>query len=213
LLCGSQCNRLGIREKTVRSSTPASLSGQYLLEVYSFDHTVGLKAEAYKKNRRNCFLRLVIGYTGSLPKFSQLGLGAPGFRAAGNGLPLGRALDELGRVEVDEREQLGDGAVVAELAVAVVAPAHDATAFALARENGMPIIVFSIRTPGAIEAVVSLLTIQHQRIPPTINYNTPDPAIVLDVVGNKARDAKVRTVLSNSFGFGGTNGTVIFKRV
>jgi 3-oxoacyl-[acyl-carrier-protein] synthase II len=67
----------------------------------------------------------------------------------------------------------------------------------------------TLTAAGAIEAVVSLLTIQHQRIPPTINYTTPDPAIVLDVVGNKARDAKVRTVLSNSFGFGGQNVSLV----
>jgi len=67
----------------------------------------------------------------------------------------------------------------------------------------------TLTAAGAIEAVFSLLTIQHQRIPPTINYNTPDPTIPLDVVGNKARDAKVRTVISNSFGFGGQNVSLV----
>lgn len=67
----------------------------------------------------------------------------------------------------------------------------------------------TLTAAGAIEAVVSLLTIQHQRIPPTINYTTPDPTIQLDVVGNTARDAKVRTVLSNSFGFGGQNVSLV----
>lgn len=67
----------------------------------------------------------------------------------------------------------------------------------------------TLTAAGAIEAVVSLLTIQHQRIPPTINYTLPDPAIQLDVVGNTARDAKVRTVLSNSFGFGGQNVSLV----
>jgi 3-oxoacyl-[acyl-carrier-protein] synthase II len=67
----------------------------------------------------------------------------------------------------------------------------------------------TLTAAGAIEAVVSLLTIQHQRIPPTINYSMPDPAIQLDVVGNAARDAKVRTVLSNSFGFGGQNVSLV----
>jgi 3-oxoacyl-[acyl-carrier-protein] synthase II len=69
----------------------------------------------------------------------------------------------------------------------------------------------TLTAAGAIEAVVSLMTIQHQRIPPTINYVTPDPAIVLDVVGNTARDAKVRTVLSNSFGFGGQNVSLVLS--
>jgi 3-oxoacyl-[acyl-carrier-protein] synthase II len=63
----------------------------------------------------------------------------------------------------------------------------------------------TISAAGAVEAVISLLTLEHQRIPPTINYEIPDPTIQFDVVGNKARDAKVTAVMSNSFGFGGQN--------
>ena len=63
----------------------------------------------------------------------------------------------------------------------------------------------TLSAAGAIEAAFSLLTIQNQRIPPTINYLVPDPEIPLDVVPNKARDAKVRRAISNSFGFGGQN--------
>ena len=62
---------------------------------------------------------------------------------------------------------------------------------------------------GAVEAVFTLLTLQHQRIPPTINYDVPDPAIQLDVVPNKARDARVRHAISNSFGFGGQNVSLV----
>jgi 3-oxoacyl-[acyl-carrier-protein] synthase II len=54
-----------------------------------------------------------------------------------------------------------------------------------------------------------MLTLQHQRIPPTINYNMPDPAIPLDVVPNTARDAQMRHVISNSFGFGGQNVSLV----
>ena len=62
---------------------------------------------------------------------------------------------------------------------------------------------------GALEAVVSLLTIQHGLIPPTINYETPDPECDLDYVPNEAREQQVRTVLSNSFGFGGQNACLV----
>lgn len=67
----------------------------------------------------------------------------------------------------------------------------------------------TLTAAGAVEAVVSLMTIENQRIPPTINYAQPDPAIPLDVVPNVARDARVRHVLSNSFGFGGQNTCLI----
>jgi 3-oxoacyl-[acyl-carrier-protein] synthase II len=70
----------------------------------------------------------------------------------------------------------------------------------------------TISAAGAVEAVYSLLTLEHQRIPPTINYETPDPTILFDVVGNKARDARVTAVMSNSFGFGGQNASLILTR-
>jgi len=64
---------------------------------------------------------------------------------------------------------------------------------------------------GGVEAAFSALTIKNGVIPPTINYDTPDPECDLDYVPNTARDAKVRVAMSNSFGFGGTNATLIFK--
>jgi 3-oxoacyl-[acyl-carrier-protein] synthase II len=70
----------------------------------------------------------------------------------------------------------------------------------------------TLSAAGAVEAVFSLLTLEHQRIPPTINYNMPDPAIPLDVVPNVARDARVTHVISNSFGFGGQNVSLIMAR-
>jgi 3-oxoacyl-[acyl-carrier-protein] synthase II len=70
----------------------------------------------------------------------------------------------------------------------------------------------TISAAGAVEAIFSLLTLEHQRIPPTINYENPDPAIPFDVVGNKARDARVTAVMSNSFGFGGQNASLVLTR-
>jgi 3-oxoacyl-[acyl-carrier-protein] synthase II len=63
----------------------------------------------------------------------------------------------------------------------------------------------TLSAAGAIEAVFSLLAMRDGKLPPTINYETPDPVIDLDVVPNVAREAKVERVLSNSFGFGGQN--------
>jgi 3-oxoacyl-[acyl-carrier-protein] synthase II len=70
----------------------------------------------------------------------------------------------------------------------------------------------TISAAGAVEAIFSLLTLEHQRIPPTINYDIPDPAIPFDVVPNTARDARVTAVMSNSFGFGGQNASLILTR-
>jgi 3-oxoacyl-[acyl-carrier-protein] synthase II len=70
----------------------------------------------------------------------------------------------------------------------------------------------TLSAAGAIEAVFSILTLQHQRIPPTINYDIPDPSIPLDVVPGKARDARVTHAISNSFGFGGQNVSLVMGR-
>lgn len=70
----------------------------------------------------------------------------------------------------------------------------------------------TLTAAGAVEAAFSLLTMQTGIIPPTINYDTPDPAIPLDTVPNVARKAEVSMVLSNSFGFGGQNSCLVMAR-
>ena len=66
---------------------------------------------------------------------------------------------------------------------------------------------------GGIEAVAAVLAIGHNLVPPTINYQNPDPACDLDVVPNQAREHKLNVVLSNSFGFGGHNVCLAFRRM
>ena len=70
----------------------------------------------------------------------------------------------------------------------------------------------TLSAAGAVEAIFTLLTLEHQRIPPTINYRVPDPAIPLDVVPNASRDARIVHALSNSFGFGGQNVSLVLAR-
>ena len=69
-----------------------------------------------------------------------------------------------------------------------------------------------IAAAGVVEAITCVLAIRDQKLPPTINYHEPDPDLDLDYIPNKAREARVDTCLSNSFGFGGQNDTIIIRR-
>jgi len=70
----------------------------------------------------------------------------------------------------------------------------------------------SLGASGALEAAACVQAISHNMLPPTINYNTPDPECTLDYVPNTAQEAEVNVVMSNSFGFGGHNGVIVLKR-
>jgi 3-oxoacyl-[acyl-carrier-protein] synthase II len=85
--------------------------------------------------------------------------------------------------------------------------------------NGVPVsstkgmMGHSLGAAGAIEAVISILALKHQLLPPNINFRRGDAGLDLNIVANRARPGSVRTVLSNSFGFGGTNASVIMRSV
>ena len=66
---------------------------------------------------------------------------------------------------------------------------------------------------GGLEAIITAMVIKHGIVPPTINLDNPDEGCDLDYVPHKARQAKIGAAISNSFGFGGTNGTVLLKAV
>jgi 3-oxoacyl-[acyl-carrier-protein] synthase II len=65
---------------------------------------------------------------------------------------------------------------------------------------------------GGLEAGITILAVHHQKVPPTINLDNPDEGLDLDYVPHRSRERQVRYALSNSFGFGGTNGALLFKR-
>jgi len=120
----------------------------------------------------------------------------------------GREPDEIdyvnphgtGTPENDKMEHVGAAAVFGERAKQVP------------MSSNKSMIGHTLSAAGTVEAIFTLLTLEHQRIPPTINYLVPDPAIPLDVVPNVARDARVRCALSNSFGFGGQNVSLVMSR-
>jgi len=64
---------------------------------------------------------------------------------------------------------------------------------------------------GAVEAIFSILAVQNSVVPPTLNLDNPDEGCDIDLVPHQAKERKVRAALSNSFGFGGTNASLIFK--
>ena len=68
-----------------------------------------------------------------------------------------------------------------------------------------------LRAAGAVESIFSILAIRDHVLPPTINLDHPDPDCDLDYIPHTARETSVKTVISNSFGFGGTNGSLIFR--
>ncbi|HZR05580.1 MAG TPA: beta-ketoacyl-[acyl-carrier-protein] synthase family protein [Candidatus Udaeobacter sp.] len=85
--------------------------------------------------------------------------------------------------------------------------------------NGVPVsstksmMGHSLGAAGAVEAVVCLLALQNQLLPPNINFGASDDDVDLNIVANESRPAVVRTALSNSFGFGGTNASILLRRV
>jgi 3-oxoacyl-[acyl-carrier-protein] synthase II len=104
-----------------------------------------------------------------------------------------------GTPENDKMEYLGIATVFGERAKSIPVSSNKS------------MVGHTLSAAGAVETVFTLLTLAHQRLPPTINYKIPDPAIALDVVPNVARDAKVSHALSNSFGFGGQNVSLVIS--
>jgi 3-oxoacyl-[acyl-carrier-protein] synthase II len=82
----------------------------------------------------------------------------------------------------------------------------------LAVSSNKSMIGHLLGAAGGVESVATVLTVYHGLIPPTINYEEPDPECDLDYVPNKARAARVETAITNSFGFGGTNATLVFRK-
>ncbi|MCK5353547.1 MAG: beta-ketoacyl-ACP synthase II, partial [Methyloprofundus sp.] len=85
-------------------------------------------------------------------------------------------------------------------------------AYKIAVSSTKSMIGHLLGAAGGIEAVFTALSIQNQVAPPTINLENQDPECDLDFVANTARDMKIDIAISNSFGFGGTNGSLVFKR-
>jgi 3-oxoacyl-[acyl-carrier-protein] synthase II len=98
-----------------------------------------------------------------------------------------------------------------EIELAAVKRCFGEAAYKLSMSSTKSAIGHLLGAAGAVEAIYSILAMKHQLVPPTLNLDNPSEGCDLDLVPHKAKERKVRAVLSNSFGFGGTNASVIFK--
>jgi 3-oxoacyl-[acyl-carrier-protein] synthase II len=94
-----------------------------------------------------------------------------------------------------------------------VKKALGAAAYKVSLSSTKSMVGHLLGAAGAFEAVATMLAMQHGIVPPTINIEQLDPECDLDVTPNKAKERTIRTAMSNSFGFGGTNATLVFKAV
>ncbi|MEI6456538.1 MAG: beta-ketoacyl-[acyl-carrier-protein] synthase family protein [bacterium] len=85
-------------------------------------------------------------------------------------------------------------------------------AFNIPVSSSKSMVGHTIGAAGAIEAIITILSLEHGMLPPTINLDNPDPQLDLDYIPNHSRAADIRAALSNSFGFGGHNATLVFRK-
>jgi len=135
--------------------------------------------------------------------------------AEGQSLALKRALQtaEVAPEEIDWINAHGTGTPYNDKTeTAAIKLAFGEAAYDVPVSSIKSMVGHSAAAAGGVEAVASVLAIRDNKIPPTINYEFPDPECDLDYVPNAMREAKVDTVLSSSFGMGGQNATLIFRR-
>jgi 3-oxoacyl-[acyl-carrier-protein] synthase II len=144
---------------------------------------------------------------------SHITLPAPGGRGAVASMSLALADAGLASGEIGYINAHGTSTVPNDRAeTAAIKTVFGEGAYAVPVSSTKSMTGHLLGAGGGIEAIASILAIENGILPPTINYETPDPDCDLDYVPNVAREAVVETAMSNSFGFGGHNATLIFKR-
>jgi len=171
-----------------------------------------LEALELAKARKATILAEIVGYGMSADAYH---ITAPSTDGSGAMRVMKKALDDAGIAPADVNYVNAHGTSTPyndrteSLAIRKVFGEH---ASKLAVSSTKSMTGHLLGGAGGLEAGISVLALHHQMLPPTINYETPDPECDLDYVPNKARSADVRYVLSNSFGFGGTNAALVFRR-
>ena len=141
---------------------------------------------------------------------------APDPNATGFALAMQNTINDAGisPEKVDYINAHGTSTPVADpVEVAAIKTVFGEHAYRLAVSSTKSMIGHLLGAAGAVEAIFSVLAIRDQVAPPTINLDQPSEGCDLDFVPHKARKMKIETVLSNSFGFGGTNGSLLFRKI
>ena len=173
-----------------------------------------LESEAHASARGARVYAEVAGYGASADAFH---ITAPDPKGSGAALAMGWALRDAGEEPsaVSYVNAHGTSTPLNDAAetVAIKAALGEDVARGVAISSTKSMTGHMLGAAGAVEAATCALAIQRGAIPPTIHYRTPDPDCDLDYTPNEARQLDVRLALSNSFGFGGQNATVAFRRV
>ena len=170
-----------------------------------------LEAEEHALARGANIVGELIGYGSSADAFH---ITAPREDGAGAAFCIQMALDNAGisPMDIDYINAHGTGTKLNDASeTKAIKTAFGQRAYDVPISSSKAVTGHLLGGAGAIEAVVCLKAIQTNTLPPTINYETPDPDCDLDYVPNTARQANIRTVLTNSFGFGGHNATLILR--
>jgi 3-oxoacyl-[acyl-carrier-protein] synthase II len=172
-----------------------------------------LEEYEYAKKRGAKIYAELVGYGMSGDAFHMT---APSENGEGAALCMTNALRNAGinTNEVDYINAHGTSTPAGDIAETIaVKRVFNDDAKSLAVSSTKSMIGHLLGAAGGVEAIFSVLAIRDQVAPPTINLDDPDPECDLDYVPHTAREMKIDTALSNSFGFGGTNGSLIFKRI
>jgi 3-oxoacyl-[acyl-carrier-protein] synthase II len=177
--------------------------GASVLVLESLEHALGRNAR---------ILGELVGYGCTNDAFH---ISAPAENGAGAALCMRQALDRAG-LEIDDIDYINAHGTSTPLndksETAAIKTVFGEQAYGIPVSSTKSMTGHLLGAAGALEAILSILVIQDGVIPPTINYQYPDPECDLDYVPNTSRRAQVDCVMSNSFGFGGHNATIILKR-
>jgi len=167
---------------------------------------------SYAVERGAPILAEIVGYSATSDAF-HLTQPSPDGEGAARALRLALKRADLSPSEIDYINAHGTATLLNDRAetraIKSVFDEHDAYRIPISASKSM--IGHLIGAAGSIEAVICILAINHGIVPPTINLTHPDPECDLDYVPNEARSVKVKTAMSNSFGFGGHNSVLIFR--